>query len=82
MLTDAKDGASVYNIRVQKAGGINGRYKLVLKYTARKGQQKDAVSNDPRYQKLGRLRRRSPTPTAPPSGNGWRRRCPGAVVPR
>ena len=48
MLTDAKDRAAGNNIRVQKAGGIGGRYKLVLKYTARKGQQKDAVSNDPR----------------------------------
>ena len=26
MLTDAKDGASGNKIRVQKAGGINGRY--------------------------------------------------------
>ena len=43
MLTDAKDGASVYKIHVQKAGGINGRYILVLKYTARKGQQKEAA---------------------------------------
>ena len=51
MLTDAKDGAAVYKIRVQKAGGINGRYKLVLKYLARKGHLKDAVSNDPKYQK-------------------------------
>ena len=47
MLTDAKDRASGNKIRVQKAGGISGRYKLVLKYTARKGQQKDAISNDP-----------------------------------
>ena len=51
MLTDAKDRAAGNNILVQKAGGIGGRYKLVLKYTARKGQQKDAVSKDPRYQK-------------------------------
>ena len=43
MLTAAKDRASGNKIRVQKAGGIGGRYILVLKYTARKGQQKEAA---------------------------------------
>ena len=43
MLTDAKDRASGNKIRVQKAGGIGGRNILVLKYTARKGQQKEAA---------------------------------------
>ena len=44
MLTAANDRASGNKIRVQKAGGIGGRYILVLKYTARnKGQQKEAA---------------------------------------
>ena len=51
MLTAAKDQSAGHQIRVQKAGGIGGRYKLVLKYAPRKGKLKDAVSNDPRYQK-------------------------------
>ena len=50
MLTAAKDQSAGHQIRVQKAGGIGGRYKLVLKYSPRKGKLKDAVSNDPRYQ--------------------------------
>ena len=51
MLTAAKDQSAGHQIRVQKAGGIGGRYKLVLKYAPRKGKLKDAVSNDPRFQK-------------------------------
>ena len=47
----AKDRSGHHQIRVHAAGGVGGRYKLVLKYLARKGAHRDAVSNDPKYNK-------------------------------